>query len=143
MTTMEVVLIAAAIVAALVVLVKLWINVIVPTWEALVRMWDKTVEVWEWTVDAVGEVIYFIREAVDNYIIYPIKSVKRWYRRKYLQTDLENIIEDRDMMRESADKIQSVVNMGYSDQSNVDMLRDGADQIDEMLIEAGLIEEGE
>lgn len=132
MTTLEVVLIAAAIIAALVVLYKLWVKVIIPTWDALVVAWD-------WIVDAYDVVMEFI----SDYIIYPIKAVKTWIRRKFFQTDLENIIEDRDNMRKSADKLETVVAMGFCDPANVEMLRDGADQIDAALIDAGLIKEGE
>ena len=57
MTTLEIVLIAAAVVASLVVLVKLWVHVIVPTWEFLCDIW------------------YNIVDFVEDYIIDPIKWV--------------------------------------------------------------------
>ena len=85
---------AAAIVATLVVLYNLWVKVVIPTWDALVNAWD-------WTVDAIDA----IKDLIVEYIIDPIKSVKKKIRRKYFQTDLENIIEDRDDMRKAADSI--------------------------------------
>ena len=54
---MEVVLIAAAIIASIVVLVKLWVHVIVPTYEFLENVW------------------YNICCFVEDYIIDPIKWV--------------------------------------------------------------------
>ncbi len=121
MTTMEVVVIAAAIVAALVVLVKLWIHVIVPTWDALVRVWDKAVDVYD-----------VVAEFVSDYIIYPIKwTVKKV--RRFFMTPLERAKAERNEMAESAKSLELVVSMGMADQSMVDMLWETVEAYDEAI----------
>ena len=127
MTTMEVVVIAAAIVAAIVVLYNLWIKVVIPTWEFMVEVKDRIVDAYD-----------VVKEFIVDYIINPIKAVKKKIRRKFFQTDIENIMEDRDDMRDAAEKLQKAVNWGMVDQEQVDMLREGAEAIDQALTDAGV-----
>ncbi len=121
MTTMEVVVIAAAIIAALVVLVKIWIHIIIPTWDALVRVWDKAVDVYE-----------AIADFVKDYIIYPIKWVNKKVRR-FFMTPLERAKAERNDLAESAKGLQMAVAFGVADQSMVDMLEEAVEAYDEAI----------
>ncbi len=121
MTTMEVVLTAAAIIAALVVLVKIWIHIIIPTWDALVDLWDKTVGVYE-----------AIADFVKDYIIYPIKWVNKKVRR-FFMTPLERAKAERNDLAESVEGLQMAVAMGMADQSMVDMLEEAVEAYDEAI----------
>ncbi len=118
---MEVVVIAAAIIAALVVLVKIWIHIIIPTWDALVNVWDKTVEVYEAVADF-----------VKDYIIYPIKWVNKKVRR-FFMTPLERAKAERNDLAGSVEGLQMAVAMGMADQSMVDMLLEAVEAYDEAI----------
>jgi len=118
---MEVVLIAAAIIAALVVLVKIWIHIIIPTWDALVDVWDKTLQVY----DAVADF-------VKDYIIYPIKWVVKKVRR-FFMTPLERAKAERNDIAKSAKGLQMAVDFGVADQSMVDMLWEAVEAYDEEI----------
>ena len=124
MTTLEVVVIAAAIVAALVVLYKLWVKVIIPTWDALVVAF-------EWTVDA----CVAVKDFIVDYIIYPIISAKTYIHRKFFMTPLKRAIAKRDDMIKAAEALQNIVNMGLADveQETVDMIWEGVEGLNEAI----------
>ena len=118
---MEIVLIAVAVVAAIVVLYQIWVRVLIPIWDALVDAWD-------WTVNAYEAVVEFI----TDYIIYPIKWTNKKIRRMFM-TPLQRAKDDRNDMAKSAEQLQVAVDMGMCDQSMVDMLWDGVEGLDEAI----------
>ena len=123
MTTLEVVLIAAAIVASLVVLYKLWVKVIIPTWDALVDAWDWTVNAYEAT-----------RDFIVEYIIDPIKSAKTYIHRTFFMTPLERAKAKRDDLIRAAEGLQQLVDMGLGgDQETVDMIWEGVEGLNEAI----------
>lgn len=123
MTTLEIVLIAAAVVVALVVLYNIWVKIIIPTWDALVDAYD-------WTVDA----CVAVKDFVVEYIIDPIKSAKKYIHRKFFMTPLERAKAQRDDLIRAAAALQQLVDMGLgSDQESVDMILMGVEGLNEAI----------
>jgi ABC-type multidrug transport system fused ATPase/permease subunit len=118
---MEIVLIAVAVVAAIVVLYQIWVRVLIPIWDALVDAWD-------WTVNAYEAVVDFVKD----YIIYPIKWTNKKIRRMFM-TPLERVKQDRDDMAQSIDAVKMAVAMGMCDQEMVDTLEYGVEAYDEAI----------